>query len=153
MPDQNANTFPAASAFGNGVGGSVLGLIAGKFRLFSTDLFQPLNLQVITSTVDVTLDDYKAGSVCTNRGATGAVQFTLPPAVVGLHYIFVVKATQQLRINPDGTQTIALPATGAQQAAGKYIWADALGERIHIACLEEGKWDAIHHAGTWTAEA
>jgi hypothetical protein len=43
--------------------------------------------------------------------------------------------------------------SGVQQAAGKYITADAIGERIHIVCITAGTWDALYHQGTFTAEA
>ncbi|MBE7497082.1 MAG: hypothetical protein HS117_19245 [Verrucomicrobiaceae bacterium] len=108
--------------------------------------------RVIVDADGATLTVGDSGAVISNAGATGAAPFLLPAATVGLEYIFVVEAAQELRIDPDGTETIALPATGVQQAAGKYIVADAVGERIHIICITAGTWDAISHAGTWTAE-
>jgi hypothetical protein len=67
------------------------------------------------------------GKFFTNDGASGAIAFALPAATPGQRYTFVVKAAQELRIDPNGSETIALP-TGVQQAAGKYIGADAIGE-------------------------
>lgn len=99
-----------------------------------------------------TLTPAQSGLIVSNAGASGAATFVLPPATPGLEFIFVVEAAQELRIDPDGTETAALPATGVQQAAGKYIVADAIGERIHLVCLTAGTWDALSHAGTWTAE-
>ena len=92
------------------------------------------------------------GKVFTTTGAAGAVTFALPPATLGLWYRFVVKAVQELRIDPNGTQTISLP-TGVQQAAGKYITADAIGERISVECVKAGEWDTSEAVGTWAAEA
>lgn len=94
-----------------------------------------------------------SGGIISNLGAAGAASFDLPPATPGLEYIFLVEVAQALRVNPNGTETIAVPSTGVQAAAGKYIEADAIGERVHIACVSAGTWDAISHAGTWTAEA
>lgn len=93
------------------------------------------------------------GKTFTNAGASGAVTFALPAATVGQRYRFRVKATQELRIDPNGTETIALPSTGAQSAAGKYITADANGEGVLIECTVAGTWDAVAYVGTWTAEA
>lgn len=93
------------------------------------------------------------GKTFTNEGASGAIVFALPAATVGQWYRFKVMAAQELRIDPNGTETIALPSTGAQSAAGKYISADAAGEGVEIECVKAGQWVANHYIGTWTAEA
>lgn len=108
-------------------------------------------------TVDAQTADYavaagECGKHFINTAAAGTITFALPAATVGLHFDFHVKATQALRIDPNGTETIALP-TGAQQAAGKYIWADAIGEYIRLVCVKAGEWDVRGAVGTWTAEA
>lgn len=90
------------------------------------------------------------GKIFTNEGAGGAITFALPAATVGQWYEFVVKATQQLRIDPNGTETIALD-TGVQQAAGAYIVADAIGEHIGVRCVKAGEWETFDPVGTWTA--
>lgn len=90
------------------------------------------------------------GKIFTNEGAGGAITFALPAATVGQWYDFVVKATQQLRIDPNGTETIALD-TGVQQAAGAYIVADAIGEHIGVRCVKAGEWETYDPTGTWTA--
>ncbi len=48
--------------------------------------------------------------------------------------------------------TIALPSTGAQGAAGKYLSADAVGEWVRLLCVKAGQWQVAGYAGTWTAE-
>lgn len=93
------------------------------------------------------------GKTFTNDGASGAITFALPAATVGQWYRFQVKAAQELRIDPSGTETIALPSTGAQSAAGKYITANADGEAVEIECVKAGVWDVRSYIGTWTAEA
>ena len=91
------------------------------------------------------------GKTFTTAGASGTVTFALPPATVGQWYRFKVKATQELRIDPNGTETIALPSSGAQQAAGAYIVADANGEGVEIECVVAGTWEVNSYTGTWTA--
>lgn len=93
------------------------------------------------------------GAGFTNAGASGAVTLTLPAATPGLHYHFRVSAAQELRIDPNGTETISLPSTGVPGAAGKYLSADAVGETVHLVCAVAGSWSVIGHTGTWTAEA
>jgi len=107
---------------------------------------------VITKTEDYTLaDDECYGSVITNTGASGAVAFTLPPATVGMEILARVSVAQQLRIDPNGTETISLPSTGVVQAAGAYIVADAIGETVQIRCDVAGTWTVYGYVGTWTA--
>ena len=98
------------------------------------------------------IDAAYSGYVITNAGATGAATFVLSAAAVGVHMWFLVMAAQELRIDPNGTQTIALPSSGAQQAGGKYITADAVGEYVHIACVKTGQWEVLDYRGTWTVE-
>ena len=103
-------------------------------------------------TVADTLTVAESGSVHTTDGASGTVLFTLPAAVPGLEYFFKVGVAFELRIDPDGSETIALPSTGVQGAAGKYLTANADGETVHILCSTAGEWDVYGFTGTWTAE-
>lgn len=109
------------------------------------------HLTVEAHTAGDTLTIEETGTVHTNTGASGAITFALPAATVGLHYMFVVGATQELRIDPNGTETISLPSTGLAQAAGAYIVADAQGESVSIFCAKAGTWAVRSYVGTWTA--
>jgi hypothetical protein len=107
---------------------------------------------VITKTADYTLTRDDVGATITNDGASAPVTFALPPAIPGLWYRFKLKAAQELRIDPSDTETIALPSTGVQGSAGKYIVADAAGEGCEIECVKAGAWEVNSYTGTWTAE-
>jgi hypothetical protein len=96
---------------------------------------------------------HENGTAHTNTGASGAITIALPAAVPGLHYYFYVNAAQELRIDPNGTETISLPSTGVPGAAGKYLTANAVGESVHLACMVAGSWAVLGYTGTWTAEA
>lgn len=89
------------------------------------------------------------GKCFTNEGAVGTVIFALPPATVGQWYLFYVKATQIISIDPNGTETTAID-TGVQQAAGVAIAANAIGEHIGLRCVKAGEWDSFDPVGTWT---
>ena len=93
-----------------------------------------------------------SGGVFTNEGAIGAAVFALGPAAVGVELTFVVMAAQELRIDPSGTETIALPSSGAQGAAGKYLTADAVGEHVRLLCVKAGQWQVVGYSGTWAHE-
>lgn len=98
-----------------------------------------------------TLTAAETNSVHTNTGASGTITLVLPAATVGLSFIFIVGAAQELRIDPNTTQTISLPSTGIASAAGAYIVADAVGESVHLLCGIVGTWQVIGFTGTWTA--
>lgn len=107
---------------------------------------------VQTKTADFTLTPGDSGRTFSSAGASGTVVATLPPAVPGLKYRFRVGAAQELRLDPDGTETISLPSTGVPGAAGKYLTANAAGETVDIECVVAGTWAVFGFTGTWTAE-
>lgn len=110
-------------------------------------------LDVEAHTANDTLTTTESGTWHTNTGASGTITITLPAATVGLRYSFAVGAAQQLRIDPNGTETISLPSTGVPGAAGKYLVADAVGENVQLACLIAGNWSVLGYTGSWTSEA
>lgn len=108
---------------------------------------------VATKTADYTVTIGDNNKAFSTAGAVGAVTFAMPAAVPGLKYRFRVGAAQELRIDPDGTETVSLPSTGVPGAAGKYLTANAAGESVAIECVVAGTWTAFGYTGTWTAEA
>jgi hypothetical protein len=106
---------------------------------------------VQTKTADYTVTAADSGRTFSTVGAGGTVVFSLPAAVPGLKYRFYVGAVQELRIDPNGSETMCLPSTGVIQAAGAYLTANAIGETVDIQCVVAGSWAAFGYAGTWTA--
>jgi hypothetical protein len=106
----------------------------------------------VTKTADFTVTVQDSGRTFDTTGATGTVVAALPAAVPGLKYRFRVGAAQELRLDPNGTETIALPSTGVAGAAGAYITANAAGETVDIECVVAGTWNAFGYSGTWTAQ-
>lgn len=92
------------------------------------------------------------GNTYSNKGASKAVIVTLAPALVGAKRSFVVEATQDLQIRPNGTEMICL-TTGAVQAAGVGIQADLIGESLELECVEVGKWFVKNYIGDWVTFA
>lgn len=152
--DVSANvaiTVPAAGDFY--VGKCVQAKVNGDLVVL-TDLNAPRTRKTVEAhTADDTLTALESGTCHTTTGAGGAVVLTLPAAVVGLEFFFMVGAAQELRLDPNGTETIALPSTGVAGAAGKYLTANAAGESVHIMCCVAGSWAVMGYTGTWTAEA
>jgi hypothetical protein len=107
-----------------------------------------------TANTTITADQAKATVFVTNVGAGAAVTFALPAAKKGMRVFAIVKAAFELRLDPNGTETMALPSSGVQQAAGKYITADAVGESAHYVCTTAGTWDYVGPIdGTWGVES
>jgi hypothetical protein len=106
---------------------------------------------VTAKTANYTVTTADNGTTFTNEGAAGAITFAMPAATVGLRYRFHVLTAQELRIDPNGTETTNMAVGGAQQAAGAYITANADLEFIELHCVKAGRWETVAVAGTWTA--
>ena len=153
--EANASSFSSAASL---AGISFLARLAGRWINVSESLLELATRRVSHKTANYTVQAAESGSVLTNLGASGTVTFTLPPATVGLHYTFVVRAAQILRVDPNGSETLettAVPRVAA--AAGKYIGATGsttggIGAGLHLVCLEAGKWAVLNFEGTWTTE-
>lgn len=155
-------------ATGNGIswasGASFLGVVTKAAASGDTTVqfmhLQPVGRGIASSvktvtakTADYTVLVADSDKTFTTVGASGTVVFALPAATVGLGYRFRVGAAQELRLDPNGSETIALPSTGVQGAAGKYLTANADGESVEIECTKAGQWSVFGFTGTWTAEA
>jgi hypothetical protein len=145
--EANASTFSPVTTL---AGVSFLCRVANRFRNVAGELLEGIVRRVSHKTANYTVLASESGHYFTNAGATGTITFTLPAATVGLHFTFKVRAVQQLRVDPNGSETLENTAS-VEQAAGAYLWADAKGEFIHIICLESGKWAMHNSSGTWTA--
>lgn len=113
----------------------------------------PLTFPTEAHVAGDTLTAAESGSIHTNAGAAGTITLVLPAATVGQVFIFRVAAAQELRLDPNGSETISLPSTGVPGAAGKYLVADAIGETVTLFCGTAGSWSVLGYTGTWTAEA
>ena len=123
-------------------------------KRLETKLGSSVTLATAAATVTYDQATYSGGAIVSNVGATGAVTFSLPPATVGMRVTAIVKSAFELRLDPSGTQTIALPTTGVQGAAGKYLTGNTVGASVSLICIVAGTWDHVRGAnGTWTAEA
>jgi hypothetical protein len=101
-------------------------------------------------TADDTLTEAESGSVHTNNGATDHITLTLPSSpTAGTHYYFAVQqAAEQIRVDPGD----AAIRCDSGQTAGKYKWADAIGECMHIVADSNGNWVVVSKRGTWIEE-
>ncbi|HPD45392.1 MAG TPA: hypothetical protein P5279_00195 [Anaerohalosphaeraceae bacterium] len=107
------------------------------------------DVTVKAHTTDATLTQAQSGSVHTNAGATGVVTLTLPanPAA-NTQFVFCVQAAQQFRIDPG----LAAIRDNSGQTAGRYKWADAIGECLTLVADASGDWITAGKYGVWTEE-
>jgi hypothetical protein len=124
---------------------------AWQFLRWCQNLARGFRFERITATAARTLKRSETGSIIDNLGATGAVTFTLPTTPLsGDCFAVVVKAAQELRLDPAATHTITIG--GAVQTAGKYISADDEGESCLLVYDGAGNWDVLYAIGTWSVE-
>lgn len=98
-----------------------------------------------------TLTAAESGKTCTNAGASGAIELTLPTAATGLTFSFVVSAAQYLRINfAAGDNGRYLATTSA--TAG-YFRANVAGNFVSLIAIDATTWQVTSLDGTWTVDA
>lgn len=87
-------------------------------------------------------------NVFTNRGAAGAVTFTLPPAVVGMQFTFIGAAAQNIVITPATGGILCLAGT-PKSANASLTGTGALTLVCQLTCLVAGTWADTIQRGTW----
>ena len=108
-------------------------------------------LKTVTADTDgKTLTVAESGTVQTNAGAAGAAAWTLPTAVAGYEYVFVVMAAFELRVTPAAGDVVYINGVGA--SAAEYWAADAVGESLHLIAVDATNWIGVSHIGTWTQQ-
>jgi hypothetical protein len=105
-------------------------------------------VQAETSNKTLTPDDSR--KTLTNEGATGQIDFTLPPAADGLCFTFCVVANQILKIITDSTADDIRIAASITAGASRYIQANTVGNTVKILAVSDALWLAVASHGTWT---
>jgi hypothetical protein len=83
----------------------------------------------------------------TNTGASGEVDFTLPPATVNLNYEFSVEVEFLMKIIAAGTDVIRLGVDVS--TAGGNLSSTTVGSTVRLRCTKTGVWSAFGPAGNW----
>ena len=141
----------ASAAEVNVVDGVTAGTVtASKAVIVGSDsAVSGMKRKVVGAPAGAVLTAAHSGNIYTNEGATGPAEFALGAATVGVELTFMVMDAQGLAIVPSGTETIALPSSGAQGGAGEYLAADAVGEWVTLLCVKTGQWQVKGYFGTW----
>lgn len=116
----------------------------------------PVNPSAITS--NHTVAPFESGHTYTNEGASGAIIFTLPPALSGMRYKICrvdFAAGEDVDVDPDGSEHIYLEDgtdVGAGDKRGSDPNVDAYWE-ITLDCFKDGEWRAVNEKGTGASES
>ena len=95
---------------------------------------------------------YTTGAHYTNEGSTVESYHTLPSAVAGYKYTFIVQDADGLRITAAAGDTIR-PGTVAASATGGYIRCATQGASITLVAINATEWMATSMIGTWTVDS
>jgi len=87
----------------------------------------------------------------TNENATGEVEVTLPTAVAGLTFEFVVQAAQSLKIVANTGDTIR--RTVSVSGSGGYIRSSTVGDYLRLRAINSTEWVAVAEYGSWTIDS
>ena len=103
---------------------------------------------VETFSGDDTLTQNESGKTCTN---SAVVALTLPTAVAGMVFTFVVGSANYLRVNLSAGDTAQSKATAS--AAGGYFRSATQGDVVRLECLNTTEWYVTSLEGTWTFDS
>jgi hypothetical protein len=91
------------------------------------------------------------GKAITNEGAGAKAYNTLPTAVAGLQFTFVVQDADGLRVTAGAGDTIRIAAS-ACPAAG-YVESTTIGDAVTLLAINSTEWVAVSYVGTWTVSS
>jgi hypothetical protein len=98
-----------------------------------------------------TIPASSSGTTYTNTGATALVSLTLPSAVAGLTYTFIISDTDGIRINANTGDTIRLDASIVSTSGG-YVESTSLAGSVVLRAISTSQWMAVGaYQGTWSA--
>lgn len=100
--------------------------------------------------VSTALSDVDSNKVFYNTGAGASVTYTLPEAVPGYSYTFVVTEANPMVVQlPSGLSTIKFSTTNGTDVTG-YISSNVIGSTVTLYSLEKNVYTARSITGKWT---
>lgn len=117
----------------------------GTWRLFGA--INVVEANTAGSGTPNALNDLESNKLLTNEGATAANYHTLPTAVAGLTYTFVVQDADGMRIVANTGDTIRLGSKVTATAG--YIQSTTIGDYVTLTAINATEWLGLAY-GTWT---
>lgn len=87
------------------------------------------------------------GKVFTNEGTTAKIDFTLPAAVAGMEFTFIVQDADGLRVVAAAGDTIRIG--GSVSATAGNADSTSVGSVLRLIAVNATEWIAVAHEGTW----
>lgn len=106
--------------------------------------------RVIAKTADYSVLEADNGTLFTNEGASGAVNFTLPSARPGYHFMFAVVADQTVTITATPVDSLVAFNDAAADSIAFSTAAEKVGGIIEVFGLSTTKWLAKVSLGSET---
>lgn len=103
---------------------------------------------VVARTTALSVAANQTRALFTNEGATAQVIFTLPTAVAGYEYTYVVQDTDGIRVTAASGDTIRI--AGTVTAAAGYVENATIGGTLTLVSINATEWLAVASQGTWT---
>ena len=97
------------------------------------------------------LTGLESRTLLTNEGATAQNYHTLPTAVAGLDFEFVVQDSDGIRVVAAAGDTIQ--DVGTVSAAAGYIQSTTIGSVIRLKAINATQWVVMSKMGTWTVDS
>lgn len=105
--------------------------------------------EILEKTGAYTLDkNCDHGRTVSNKGAGGSIAVTLPAAVAGLRFRFVVVAAQTIEVTAGAGDVIQV--AGSTSSSGGTASNGTAGSVLELLAIDADTWVAIATVGTWT---
>ena len=111
--------------------------------VIGADGFQSYKRPVTAKTANYTVTAAESGTLFTTTGATGAVTFTLPAKVAGLHYWFYNTVDQDLIVAPDAVDTMVAFNDAEADSVATSTAGEQFGGAFYVVC-DGTKWLAMN---------
>ncbi len=108
----------------------------------------PNQTRVELITAARTLLEGESKRTFSNEGAAAQVVFSLPEALPGLTYTFIVQDADGIRVNAFSSDTIRI--AGSVSAAAGNIQSATIGSVVTLLAINQVEWFATVNIGTWT---
>ena len=101
---------------------------------FNAQGFQLAKLPVVAKAASYTVTAAESGTLFTTTGASGAVTFTLPAKVAGLHFWFYNTVAQDMIVASDAVDTMVAFNDVAADSVATSTNSEEYGGAFHVVC-------------------
>ena len=122
------------------------------FNLFDPPYF----IHSVANTGSVALTNDDSGKYFTNEGTGSDIVYTLPPALKGLVFHFVVVESFYIQVQAVGmsSDTDRIVELSSASGPGGYIRDNEINASLSLVCVADGQWNVMTaKLGNWTIDS